>query len=137
MLFIAYTAEFLDIVVHSLVYLACLKHTSHLYRARPLSRFRITGSNGQGKAKEGLAEVINIHSRLTNQIRSSSIDYSLTSSDTLPDLPLPGRDLPLVIWEVPTKHSQQLMNTNSIHYQHHHGKRFIVMCHLLPAVCQP
>ena len=39
-----------------------------VYRARPLSRFRVTESNGQGKAKEGLAEVINIHCRLTNQI---------------------------------------------------------------------
>ena len=39
-----------------------------VYRARPLSRFRITGSNRQGRAKKGLAEGINIHSRLTNQI---------------------------------------------------------------------
>ena len=35
-----------------------------VYRARPLSRFRVTGSNGQGKAKEGLAEVINIHNEV-------------------------------------------------------------------------
>ena len=33
-------------------------------RARPLSRFCVTGSNGQGKAKEGLAEVINVHNKV-------------------------------------------------------------------------